>query len=81
MNLSKSILRLTLVVAFLLCIPLVAMQFTAEVNWTFSDFVFAAVVLFGAGLTFLLVARMGNNGTYRLAAAGLGQCGRGPRGQ
>jgi hypothetical protein len=68
MNLSKSILRLALVVAALLCIPLVGMLFTQEVNWTFSDFVFAAVVLFGAGLTFLLVARMGDNGTYRLAA-------------
>ena len=30
--------------ATLLLLPLVAMRFTDEVNWTFSDFVFAAVL-------------------------------------
>jgi hypothetical protein len=29
---------------FLLLLPLVAMQFTAEVNWTVSDFIFAGVM-------------------------------------
>ncbi|MET4108009.1 hypothetical protein [Hymenobacter sp. UYP22] len=69
MTLPKSLLLVALVTGLLLLIPLVAMQYTAEVNWTFSDFVFAAVVLFGAGATFVFIARMGNNGTYRLAAA------------
>ncbi|RSK32433.1 hypothetical protein [Hymenobacter metallilatus] len=68
MTLPKSLLLVALVAGLLLLIPLVAMQYTTEVNWTFSDFVFAAVVLFGAGSTFVLIARMGNNGTYRLAA-------------
>jgi hypothetical protein len=69
MSLSKSIFRVALATGLLLLIPLVAMQFTQEVNWTFSDFVFAGVVLFGAGLTFLLVARMGGGNTlYRVAA-------------
>jgi hypothetical protein len=76
MTLTKSILRLALVTVCLLLIPLVAMQFTAEVVWTASDFVIAGALLFGTGLTYLLVARMGNNGTYRLGvgvavAAGL----------
>lgn len=61
--------------AFLLLIPLVAMQFTQEVTWTWSDFVVAGGLLFGTGLTYLLLARRGN-GAYRLAvgvavAAGL----------
>jgi hypothetical protein len=67
MTLTQSITRLALVTAFLLLIPLVAMQFTQEVNWTGSDFVFAGVVLFGAGLAFILIARKWNNTTYRLA--------------
>ncbi|UOR04158.1 hypothetical protein MUN82_14535 [Hymenobacter aerilatus] len=68
MSLSKSLLLVALATGLLLLIPLVAMQYTAEVNWTFSDFVFGAVVLFGAGSTFVLIARMGSNGTYRVAA-------------
>ncbi|WP_022824347.1 hypothetical protein [Hymenobacter norwichensis] len=68
MSLTKSLLLVALATGLLLLIPLVAMQYTTEVNWTFSDFVFAAVVLFGAGSTFVLIARMGTNGMYRLAA-------------
>ncbi|SHL17298.1 hypothetical protein [Hymenobacter psychrotolerans] len=76
MTLSKSLLRIALATGLLLLIPLVAMQFTQEVNWTFSDFVFAAVLLFGTGLTYVLIARKWNSLTYKLAvgvgvAAGL----------
>jgi hypothetical protein len=76
MTLTKSLTRLALATAGLLLIPLVAMQFTKEVVWTLSDFVIAGVLLFGAGLTYLLVSRLGTNGAYRLgagvaAAAGL----------
>ncbi|UPL49617.1 hypothetical protein [Hymenobacter sublimis] len=67
MTLTKSILRVALATGLLLLIPLVAMQFTHEVNWTFSDFVFAAVMLFGTGLTYVLIARKWNNLTYKLA--------------
>ncbi len=44
--------RLTIILSaagLLLLLPLVAMQFTNEVNWTFSDFIVAGVLLFGTG--------------------------------
>ncbi|MES2018096.1 MAG: hypothetical protein V4484_16535 [Pseudomonadota bacterium] len=41
----------------LLLVPLTAMQFTAEVDWTALDFVAAAVLLIGTGATYVLVAR------------------------
>lgn len=39
-----------LVASLLLLIPLIAMQFSSEVNWSFSDFVIAGILLFGTGL-------------------------------
>lgn len=69
MTLTKNLTWLALATAVLLAIPLVAMQFTEEVRWTFSDFVFAGGLLFGTGLTYVVVAQRGGNRTYRLAVA------------
>lgn len=54
---------------FLLLLPAVAMQFTGEVNWTASDFVFMGVLLSLACGTYEVVARMTSNTAYR---AGVG---------
>ncbi len=43
------------VIAVLLSIPAIAMRFTHEVNWTALDFIYAGVLLIGAGLAFELV--------------------------
>lgn len=51
----KNILRPAIVTALILLIPLVAMQFTDEVNWDLADFVIVGVVLFGAGLAYELI--------------------------
>lgn len=47
--------RLTYILLFatlLLLLPLIAMQFTSEVNWTASDFVIGGILLYG--FSFLL---------------------------
>jgi hypothetical protein len=66
-NITRRLIVWTVVVALILLIPLVAMQFTSEVNWTLSDFVFAGVLLFGTGLTYELVARKAGGIAYRAA--------------
>ncbi len=53
----------------LLLLPLVAMQFTSEVNWTLGDFVFAAALLFGALAAFEFVVRRSADAHYRAGAA------------
>lgn len=49
----------------LLLAPLVAMQFTSEVNWTVGDFLFAAIMFGIVGLTLELVVRVSDNRLYR----------------
>ncbi len=64
---NKRLIVIMLAAAFLLIIPLTAMQFTDEVNWTLSDFVTAAVLLFGTGLLCELVLRKVTKPGYRIA--------------
>lgn len=51
----KRLIIILITAAILLLLPLIAMQFTNEVNWTLSDFVVAGVLLFGTGLLCELV--------------------------
>lgn len=53
--------------ALLLLLPLVAMQFTNEVNWDAADFIIFGALLAGAGLTFELAVRRTGNYAYRFA--------------
>ena len=56
------------VAALVLLIPLIAMQFTDEVNWSGGDFVFAALLLLGVGIPLELVVRKTGNAAYRAGA-------------
>ena len=51
--------------AALLVLPAIAMEFTDEVIWTGSDFVFAAVLLFGSAGLIDLAARLNARPAYR----------------
>ncbi|MES2043325.1 MAG: hypothetical protein V4475_05575 [Pseudomonadota bacterium] len=53
--------------AALLLAPLVAMQFTREVNWTSSDFALMAAMLGGVGVGVELAVRKSSNLAYRAA--------------
>lgn len=55
-------------VAGLLITPAVAMRFTDEVQWTTSDFLFAGVVLIGAGGIAELAVRASGDWSYRIGA-------------
>jgi len=46
-----------LIPSILLLLPLIAMQFTNEVNWTLIDFAAAGILLFGTALLIELVIR------------------------
>src|SRR5688572_8446005 len=55
------------VAALLLLLPLVAMQFTNEMDWDETDFIVFGAMLFGACGAFELAARMTGNNAYRAA--------------
>lgn len=52
----------------IMLLPAIAMQFTDEVNWTLSDFVFAALMLGGTGMVCELVLRKSGSNAYRVGA-------------
>jgi hypothetical protein len=62
------IVRILLVTAGLLMVPLVAMQFTDDVVWTPLDFEVAGFLLAGSGLLYELATSRAGNTAYRIAA-------------
>ena len=63
-NKRFSIILIT--IALLLLIPLIAMQFTDQVNWTPFDFVIAAILLLGIGILCELAMRKIKNSKTRI---------------
>ena len=64
---NKRLIGIMITVAFLLLIPLIAMQFTDEVNWTLFDFIVAGVLLLTTGFMCDLVIRKVNKSGHRIA--------------
>jgi hypothetical protein len=69
---SRSALRVALVTAVVLLVPLVANLLTDGTGWSVADFVFATVLLAGTGALLELAARKPRSIAYRAAAAGIG---------
>lgn len=53
------------VIAIVLLLPLVAMQFTDQVQWTLSDFAVAGLLLLGTGILIELVLRKTKTSSWR----------------
>ena len=68
---NKRLIGIVLTVVVLLLIPLIAMQFTNEVNWTFFDFAVAGVLLLGTGFICELVIRKVKKTNHRIILCGV----------
>jgi len=66
---SQSIFRVALVTVLILLVPLVAMQFTTEVNWSVFDFILMGALLFSIGFSYVLATRYVANFVYKIAIA------------
>jgi hypothetical protein len=64
---SRSVLGVVLVTLALLSIPLIAMQFTSEVNWSTGDFIIMGVLLFCVGMLVAVALRSASPIAYRAA--------------
>ncbi len=67
---NKRLIIIVIISVILLLIPLVAMQFTDEVNWNLLDFVVAGSLFFGTGLLCDFAIRKIGNIKYRIAVCG-----------
>lgn len=66
-NTAKRLSLWAISIGLLLSIPLIAMQFTQEVNWDITDFLIMGTVLVAIGLIYELVARRSQQTAYRVA--------------
>ncbi|MDX1702646.1 MAG: hypothetical protein R3250_18590 [Melioribacteraceae bacterium] len=66
-TLTKRRIGILLSIIILLLIPLIAMQFTDEVNWDISDFAIMAFVLTGIALAYEIIAVKSGKTVYKIA--------------
>jgi hypothetical protein len=64
---NKNLIYIISAAALLLLIPLIAMQFTNEVNWGVLDFIVAGILLLGTGLACNFVLQKVKNTKFRIA--------------
>lgn len=64
---NKRIIFIALFTALILMIPLTAMQFTDEVNWTIFDFSVMGILLFSTGMAYELITKNITNRNQRIA--------------
>lgn len=68
-KLYRSVLLVMVLTILILLVPLVAMQFSTEVNWSPGDFLVMGALISGTGLAYVWLSRNAPGIVYRLAAA------------
>lgn len=63
---NKRLITLLLAANGLLLIPLIAMQFTIEVNWDVTDFAVMAILLSGTALLCEMILRIVKQNKFRI---------------
>lgn len=67
---NKRLKNLLVFASLLLSIPMIAMQFTDEVNWSLRDFIVMGVILFGTAISIELVMRKAKGLKFKLIFVG-----------
>lgn len=68
---NKRLIIILISIAILLLIPLIAMQFTSEVNWELNDFIIMGVLLLFTGLSCELILRKVKSVKNRVLICGI----------
>lgn len=56
-----------LVTVLILMVPLIAMQFSSEVDWKIGDFIIMGALIFGTGASFVLITRVSTSLVFKVA--------------
>ena len=70
-SVTKRMIVVLLATAMVLLVPLVAMQFTKEVNWDLFDFAVAFGLLAGTGTVYVMSTRKVKNTMHRMVVGGV----------
>jgi hypothetical protein len=65
---NKDVIGVFAVTGALLLIPLIAMQFTTEVDWDLRDFIIMGILLSGTGILIILATSKLRDSTHRAFA-------------
>ncbi len=68
---NKRFIGILVTIAFVLLIPLIAMQFTSEVNWSLFDFISMGGLLLGTGILCELILRNVKSTKSRVVIVGV----------
>lgn len=68
-TLFRPVFWVAIVTMVILSVPLVAMQFTEQVKWGLPDFIVMGLLIFGTGLSYVLITRSSSSIVNRIAFA------------